>query len=177
MLTPDYASSYLGWKFVANKNRTLIGLIFTENRNQVEGLQNIFHSLLGMGSFIAVIVFTAALVGKLSEAAKWRSHTTSSSKQSGDISTKDQKTMKMVVSIAIVLIVCYTPGAVIALTTFIVGPEFNIQGRHLNIFMATWSFASLCQSFNSSINILLYYNMSSKYRNTFLEVILKTHQG
>lgn len=95
---------------------------------------------------------------------------------SGDhesMSNRDRKTVKMVILIASVLIACYTPGAVIALTTFIVGPEFDVRGKYVNICEAAWSIAYTFQSINSSVNIFLYYSMSSKYKQTFNEIIFK----
>lgn len=172
-LFPEYATSYLGWRFVPSKNKTLIGIIFTSSRIYVEGIVFVLHSLFGMASFLGVIILTTLLVSKLQQSSNWRKEVTSNYNKLIEISNRDKKTVKMVVFIACVLIACYTPGVIIALATFIVGPEFNIRGHFINICEAMWSIAVSFQCVNSSVNIFVYYTMSSKYRQTFNDVILK----
>lgn len=174
LLTPDYATAYLAWKFAPSKNRTLLTLTFTSSREKVEGLENVLHSLAGTTSFLAVIIFTSVLVIKLRKTSKWRIKVVSGTRKHEAISLREQKTVKMIVLIASVLIFCYIPGAIISMATFIVGPEFNILGRYINICMATWSIAFVFQTFNSSINIIFYYTMSSKYKQTLLELLFKS---
>lgn len=172
-LVSEYATSYLDWKFIPELNRTLIVIVFTDTRILVEGLVSVLHSVTGMTSFLGVVIFTSALVYKLINTAKWRKRTTSNKYKEQAMSTRDQKTVKMVVLIASFLIACYTPGAIIAMAMFIVGPEFNIKGRYVNLCMSTWSLACLCHGINSSINIFFYYKMSSKYRDTLHAFLIK----
>lgn len=171
-LFPEYATSYLDWVFIPKRNKTLIGIVFTNIRTRVEGVVYVLHSILGMASFGGVILFTALLVIKLRQSSQWRQNVTSSNNKNEAISRRDQKTLKLVVVIASVLIACYTPGAVIAIAAFTVGPEFSVNGAYANISDAMWSIACVFQAINSSINIVFYYSMSSKYRHTFDEVIL-----
>lgn len=172
-LVPEYATSYLDWRFVPSKNKTLIGILFTSSRTSVEGVVYVLHSVFGMTSFAGVILFTVLLVTKLKQSSQWRASVVSSHIRGETVSNRDKKTVKMVALIASILIACYTPGAVIALTTFIVGPEFNIRGEYINICHAMWSIACACQCINSTVNIFIYYSMSSKYRQTFAEIICR----
>lgn len=172
-LSPEYTTSYLGWRFVPKRNATLLGIVYTNSRSTVEGVSYALHSIFGITSFAGVIIFTALLVTKLGQTSKWRKTVMSTSGDHESMSNRDMKTVKMVILIASVLIACYTPGAVIALTTFIVGPEFDVRGKYVNICEAAWSIAYTFQSINSSVNIFLYYSMSSKYKQTFNEIIFK----
>lgn len=172
-LFPEYATSYLGWRFFPEKNHTLIGIMFTSSRNSVEGVVYVLHSILGMSSFVGVIIFTTLLVIKLGQTSRWRRQVTSGPGKQEAMSNRDQKTGKMVVVIASVLIACYTPGAIIALTAFVVGPEFNVRGVYFNISESMWSIACAVQAINSSVNIFFYYYMSTRYRQTMHEVILR----
>lgn len=176
-LVPEYATSYLGWRFVLERNDTLVGIIFTSSRKRVEGVVFVLHFILGMASFVGVVVFTTLLVVKLGQSSKWRNELTPCHSKQTAISNRDKRTVKMVVLIASVLIVCYAPGAVISLTTFIVGPEFNIRGKFVNICEATWSIALTFQSINSSVNIFIYYSMSSKYKQTLRESISRCNKS
>lgn len=163
---PEYATSYLGWKFDVKANKTLIGLLFRSSRKDVEGVTFILFGILGFLSFVAVITFTLLLVIQLNKKTKWRKNANLEKLQSEIISNRDRRTVSMVVVIATVLIVCYTPGVVVSMATFC-EPEFSVIGRYANVYFTGWSFVVTFESFNSSINILLYYHMSSKYRETF----------
>lgn len=170
-LIPEYATSYLHWKSVPGRiNATIIGLVFTSNRNNVEGICYVIHSLLSMTSLQGVVIFTAVLIIKLRRSSKWRKESTSRHELRGSISAREQKTVKMIVLIASVLIFCNTPGAIISMSSFIVGPELSITGKYLSVCVAAWSFACSFQIFNSSVNIFLYYKMSSKYKETFIKL-------
>lgn len=168
-LIPEYATAYLDWKWYPSTNRTLLGLVFTPERSKVEGLTFLLYAIYLLVSFVIVIVLTSILVFNLKQKAQWRKESTSNNKQSDTISSRDKKTMTIVVVIAVVLIVCSTPTVIISVTGFLV-PDFSVVGRHVNYFFAAWSIGFLFDAFNSSINIVLYYYMSSKYRQTFHDI-------
>lgn len=170
-LFPEYATSYLGYRFDSFRNETLIGILFTSKRKSLEGVVFVLNSMFGILSFVGVIIFTSLLVSKLGQSSKWRQEVTSTYSKREAMSNREKKTVKMVVLIASILIACYTPGAVIALASFIVGSELSIRGKYSNICKAVYSLAGTFQSINSSVNIFVYYSMSSVYRQTFHEVI------
>ncbi|XP_059177756.1 uncharacterized protein LOC131957070 [Physella acuta] len=165
-LLPEYATMYIDWKFYPEKNRTLLGLVPTADHNKVSGLTFLLYAVYILVSFSALIIFTITLIVKLRAKTKWRKESIQENKQSDSLSSRDQKTINMVIVIASVLIVCYTPSVVLSAAGFIV-PGFFVVGRFSNLFFATWSFGFVLDSFNSSISMLLYYKMSSKYRTTF----------
>ncbi|CAL1528438.1 unnamed protein product, partial [Lymnaea stagnalis] len=165
-LLPEYTTTYMEWKFYPDTNRTLLGLVFTPDRPSVEGLTFLLYAIYIMVSFIVVILLTALLVINLKQKTKWRKESTFDHKQSDNISNRDKKTIKMVIVIAGVLIVCFTPSVIISVIVFAV-PGFTVVGRYANFFFIAWSFGFLFDAINSSVNIVLYYTMSSKYRQTF----------
>lgn len=171
ILTPEYATSYIGLKFVPGRNKTLMGILFTEAKDSVEGVVFILHFMLGIVSFVAVVIFATLLVIKLRQSSEWRKGVTSSNIKREVVSNRDKKTVKMIVLIASVLIVCYTPGAFFSMVTFVGGPAFSIRGNFVNVCEAMWTVAYIFHSANSSVNIFIYYSMSTKYRNTFHEVM------
>lgn len=172
-LMPEYASAYLGWTFVAEYNRTLVAIVFTSNRKKLQGLSCALHSIFSTTSFVGVVICTVILVTKLRQTSAWRKELTAAHDQKrGFMSPRDKKMVKMIVLIASVLIACYTPGAIGGMITFVVGPEFSIKGRYINACVAAWSIPFAFQAFNSSINCVLYYRMSSKYRHAFHEMFL-----
>lgn len=74
----------------------------------------------------------------------------------------------MVVVLAVIVIVCYIPGIAVSSVVFF-EPEFSIVGEYVNAFFVSWSFAFIFEATNASVNIFLYYSMSTKYRVTFHE--------
>lgn len=168
-LVPQYGSAYIDWKFYEDTNRTLLGLVFRENRAFMEGISFLLHASLGLLSFAAVIVFTTILVIKLKQRTKWRKKSASEIELREGISDKDRKTIQMILLIATVLIICYTPGLINGVLNFL-EPEFSGTGRYSNEFLVAWSIGNVFESVNSSINIVFFYKMSSRYRATLIEL-------
>lgn len=163
---PEYQTAYIGWKLDVKTNSTFLGLLYTNERKKSEGVVFILYSILGFVSFINVIIFTSILVVQLNRQAKWRRKVNADKTRSEAISCKERKTVIMVVMIAIVLIACYAPGVLLSLVTFF-EPEFSVGGQYVNAFFALWSFVFVFEALNSSVNIFIYYHMSTKYRRTF----------
>lgn len=165
-LVPEYATSYIDWAYIPFLNKTLLAISYRSGREKVTGLIFFMNSVTGVTSFVAVIIFTSILVVKLKKASIWRQKTTTGSSGQDAMSNRDKKTVKMIALIATVLIVCFTPGAVVSMVTF-VEPEFDLRRGYMNSVVSMWSIAVVFQSVNSSVNIVFYYKMSSKYRQTF----------
>ncbi|CAL1530680.1 unnamed protein product, partial [Lymnaea stagnalis] len=163
-LVPEYATSYIDWKFYPPRNTTRLGLVFTSNRKSMEGLVFILNASLGALSYLLVVVFTAILIWKLKHNSKWR-ETTNGDRTAWTLS-RDRKAVNMVLLIASVSIVCSAPSIILSVVTFF-EPEFSILGFYRNIFFITWSFAFCFGALNSSVNIFLYHRMSSKFRKSF----------
>ncbi|KAK0041090.1 neuropeptides capa receptor [Biomphalaria pfeifferi] len=166
-LIPEYATSYIGWKYYPLKNETRLGLIFTENRKSMEGLVFMMNAALGVLSYLLVISFTVLLIWKLKHNSKWRQR----NYQVEMALLRDKRAMKMVFLIAVILICCSFPSIVLSIVAYL-DHDFSVLGLQSNLFFAMWSFAFAMGSVFSSVNIILYYNMSSKYRRSFREVFL-----
>ncbi|XP_005100341.1 allatostatin-A receptor-like [Aplysia californica] len=165
-VSPIYQVNRIGPKFSPKRNKTVIGLLFTEDREEVEAISfavnNVFVSF---SAFFVVIVCTVTLVVKLRSKTKWRKETASAGK-SDNLSTRDQKVTKMVTMISTLFIVCFIPVSVVFIG-MIVEPEFSVDGQYRNLFFILCSFGYILESTNSALNILIYYEMSSKYRTVF----------
>ncbi|KAI8784849.1 FMRFamide receptor [Biomphalaria glabrata] len=168
-MLPEYATAYIGLKYFPFLNKTLYGLVFTSERYKVDGLSFLLFAILMFVSFVAVIVCTAVLVVKLNQKSQWRQKSTFDSAQSEIMSRRDRSTMKTVILIASVLIINYSPTVVFFTGVFIV-PEFNITGQHRNLFLVSAAFCFIFDTLNSSVTIISYYTMSSKFRQTFHEL-------
>lgn len=161
---------YIDWKFYPDKNRSLLGLVPTTNYDKLSGLTFLLYAAYILVSFSALIIFTIILIITLRRKTKWRKESIHEIKQSDTLSSRDQKTVNIVIVIAIVLIVCYTPSVVLNVVVYTV-PGFSVVGRYSNIFFVTWSFGFAMDAFNSSVSMVLYFKMSSKYRTTVRELL------
>lgn len=171
-VAPAFSISYVDWKFFPDRNQTLLALVFTTQRDAVEGVLYFAHAIFGIVSFFAVVLLTCILIFKLEQKNNWRKSASVKNEKSESLSSKDKATMFMVILIAGVLIICYTPSVVLLSTTFFV-PEFSVRGSYYNMYYSFWTIAILLENVNSSANIFLYYKMSTKYRLTFNKLFFK----
>uniref|UniRef100_A0A2C9KKM1 G-protein coupled receptors family 1 profile domain-containing protein n=1 Tax=Biomphalaria glabrata TaxID=6526 RepID=A0A2C9KKM1_BIOGL len=174
-LVPEYASVYYEWKFYPAKNRTLLGMAFRSNRSSTQGVTFSIHAALLTIALVAVIVFTIVLVIQLKSKSQWRKDNTGNKSQMESMSNRDKKTVKLVILIAVVMAFCYTPAVVLSLVSSFI-PDFGVGGRQSKLFHSTWSFAYLTGIINASVNIFIYYKLSSKYKSTFKELFGLTSQ-
>ncbi|GFS02799.1 chemosensory receptor A [Elysia marginata] len=50
-------------------------------------------------------------------------------------------------------------------------PDFAKNGRYINTNQVSWSIGFVTESLNCSVNIFMYYTMSTKYRSTIQALI------
>ncbi|GFO11925.1 chemosensory receptor b [Plakobranchus ocellatus] len=79
---------------------------------------------------------------------------------------------KMVAMLSLVLLVSYIPE-IVQLIISLIEPEFGSAGRYRRIFAVSWSFVTLLETFNASINIAVYYKMSTLYRSTVRKMLCR----
>ncbi|KAH9487733.1 hypothetical protein Btru_069099 [Bulinus truncatus] len=162
---PEFYVNQFVWKFYPDKNVSLIGLHFVEDRDRFENvtfpLNNVIMQYL---AFSVVLVCTVILVVKLNEKTKWRNVTTRGDSAAA-ISNKDRKVIKMVSFVSAAFIVSYLPSSILFMAMAI-KRDFHPSG-YFNIFHVTWSFAFVLEAVNSTITIVIYYKLSSKFKRMF----------
>lgn len=172
-MIPLYYVNRMVWKFSSRRNRTLIGLVFTDQREDVEkitfAINNVF---LQFTSFLTVVVCTVTIVIKLRSKSKWRQASTAAA-QTETAASRDQKVTKMVVAISVFFIASFVPLGIIAVGV-ILEPEVSIEGRYRNLFILLCGIAFCLESINSSANIFIYYHMSTRYRLVFRQLFTRT---
>ena len=168
------------WRFVwllsPTRNRTILDVAVVHRADValMEATINVIYGvILPVLAFAIVAVCTVFLVVQLRRNSQWRKTAMSekpAEPASGQrMSSKEERLVKMVTSFSIVFIVCYSPSAVMILG-MAVSLEFSLFGRYQNIYFVTFVVGSLFQSVSASVNILIYYNMGSKFRNAFHEI-------
>ncbi|XP_005091056.3 short-wave-sensitive opsin 1 [Aplysia californica] len=160
-LPPVYATTGLDWTWFPARNKTLLGLSFTEDRLEVYDVVVGFNLFFTLGSFLIVIVCTFVLVAQLKWKTKWRQSATKA--QNTNTSSRDQKISTMVTLLSALFVVCLLPSTAVFLA-MILAPEFNKGKGYHNMFTIVWAVCHLFEAANSSLNIFVYTHMSSKFR-------------
>ncbi|XP_005100183.3 uncharacterized protein LOC101856432 [Aplysia californica] len=168
-LIPVYATAYFDWKFYPQLNTSLVGILYTEHKDAVLGVSLFITNLCApLTSFAIVIICTSVISFELRKKAKWRRHCSSSSQaivSSEKNSGKETHVVVMVTVISVLFIVSSTPVTCL-LTVRSVVPDLSIVGRFSNLNWVLASLGFLMETVNSSVNIVVYYRMSTKYRDT-----------
>lgn len=172
ILVPGYCGSRLAPKFFPERNKTIVGTVFNDNRQLVEGIIFAVGGVfVELGAFVTVVVCTIILVVKLRGKSKWREMSTSLAQTEKTIN-RDHKVTKMVIVISTLFIICFTPTCV-TLAGMILEPELSVAGRYRNMFVCAFSVCFTLESFNSATNIFIYYHMSSKYKAVLQKILGK----
>ncbi|XP_012943203.1 probable G-protein coupled receptor frpr-1 [Aplysia californica] len=161
-VVPVYYSISLGPKYFPQFNATKIGLVYISNGAFIENVSISINAFSQLVSFFAIITCTIILVQNLLLKSKWR-QSTSSAVQQESFSKRDTKVVKMIVFISGIFIACYLPSAANFIAT-VISDEYSIVGRYQNMFLLTWAIFSALVAINSTVNIFVYYSMSSKFR-------------
>ena len=167
------------WKFLPARNATILGVtvVDTPFLNLKEKIDNIvFGAIQPIIAFFTVLVCTVFLVVYLRRSSQWRKSMASAGGKTGggdnsfqfqmkqNISRKEEKVVRLVTSIATIFIVCYTPNTLMILHMAIF-PSFSLFGQHRNTFLMLFLVSVLANSVSASVNIFIYYNMGTRYRN------------
>ncbi|XP_005112751.1 uncharacterized protein LOC101860068 [Aplysia californica] len=126
--------------------------------------------ILPLFSFVIVVICSVLTVHGLRRSSTFRTsaqnvkdaQTDSKSKLSG----KDKQIAKMLMAIIIVYIVNLFPRIIFGIAQ-LAEPEYYVLGRYHNLFMSTANCIFVLDFINASINLFIFYRMSSNFRATF----------
>lgn len=167
---PQYFVYRLGSKFYPQRNRTLTGIVFTGDRTMFEQFfYPVNYVFVPFIAFIVVSACTTMLVVELKNKAKWRSQS-AGREGASKLTSANKKVAKMVVIISALFISCFIPIS-ISCVAIITVPGFSIDGKFRNLLIVMGGLGFLLESVNSSMNIFIYYYMSSKFREVFYQMI------
>ena len=76
---------------------------------------------------------------------------------------------KTLVATSVLFIVCLAPTIMVEIASF-VEPEFYFSGRYYNLAYALQNVMVFFRASNSSFNFFIYYNMSTRYRQTLRDI-------
>ncbi|KAL8568173.1 hypothetical protein ACOMHN_027696 [Nucella lapillus] len=111
-------------------------------------------------TFITVVISTIVTVLELNLRLRWRQLSSSSE---GSATRQQVKLVKMLVVVSCIYIVTAAPNVALGLTHSLV-PDFRLNRRYANIFLASHLMYMILAMANSSINFFVYVTMSSRFR-------------
>ncbi|CAG5131484.1 unnamed protein product [Candidula unifasciata] len=177
--TLAYVSLGLEWRFYPERNKTLIRLAYHMDAHRRKITDAVSYAVNGvfmpMTCFLSIVVCTAVLVIKLNQQTSWRQTHSSTANQEQIlktnklVNTKERRVANMVVLISAIFIACFIPAVGIFVAGYIES-QLSYDGRYKNLFLVTLSVSFTAEAINSSINIFVYFGMSTKYRETFLHI-------
>lgn len=167
--SPVYCVTRLGNVFRASRNKTILATLIFEGRRDIFSVSLALNNVvIPFGAFIMVITCTAILVVNLHRKTKWRKVAAAANAE--QVFKRDQKISNMVLIISTVFIVCFIPTCVTCLAMAIT-PQIEMYGRYRNTSLVICGVDFALESTNSSINIFIYYNMSSKFKARLRELL------
>lgn len=173
--SPVYFVNSLEKKFSAARNKSIVGIVFKENRKYVEMISfSVNNFIIPFVSFSVILVCTIILSAQLYNKSKWRKTMTTEG-QADRVSSRNQKVAKMVVTISSLFIICFVPITIIMLALAF-EPSVSLNGKYLNLAIVLAGLGYIMEGVNSSMNIFIYHGMSQKYRETFQKLLVRTHK-
>ncbi|GFO43404.1 chemosensory receptor a [Plakobranchus ocellatus] len=172
------------WVYYFHLNATILDVVPSSNKYAIL-LEKIVFVVCGviqpLVAFSIVLVCTVFLVVQLRKMSSWRKSVTSAKghwgHNSGEnpassapavqdrISQKEERLVRMVVVIAITFIACFTPTCVMLLCSTVF-EELYFFGVYRRLFVVCGMIAILGQSVSGSVNIVIYYIMTSRFRSS-----------
>ena len=171
-----------GWVFFPERNRSLLTALTVEDPVIATSFmiwQAYVSMVLPATSFVIVTFCTIFLSISLQRSKKWRDSNRNVSSEQGQkgssgttrekTSNKELKIIRMVVAVATVFIISTIPSC-IHVTVVMLVPEFYIRGRFAKIHNIAGHLFFLIDLINCSVNVIIYYRMSTKFRQTANEL-------
>ncbi|KAK7005160.1 protocadherin-15, partial [Biomphalaria glabrata] len=129
-LYPFYSTVYLAWSYRPKQNKTLLGIGFLKDKSEPLKITYLLHIVLVVGGLGLLVIFTGTLVTQMHYRQKWRMQNSSGfQKHKNLVSSRDRKSARLVIVIAILFVVCYLPMVVSTLASYFI-PDYSFNGKY-----------------------------------------------
>ena len=129
----------------------------------------VYSTVLTILFFVTTAVTTTITAVRLRRVIQWRQSSTSSVSVAETSSIKEIALTKTLVTTSVLFIVCLAPTVMVQIASF-VEPEFYFTGRYYNLAYLLTNIMLFFRASNSSFNFFIYYNMSTRYRETLRDI-------
>lgn len=162
---PIFVVNNLEIKFSSTRNKTIFGIVYHKDRGTVEMYCLAINNFIPFVSFFIIVICSITLAIQLHKKNKWRKSTIATT-QADVVSGRNQRVAKMVLIISTLFIICFVPTTAIMLAVAF-QPSIHLSGKYVLFALMLGEISYTMESINSSLNTIIYYHMSSKYRDTF----------
>ncbi|GFO38255.1 peptide receptor gpcr [Plakobranchus ocellatus] len=179
-----YSGVKAEWRFDPLRNQTRF-YIFGDVDKDLNLLNRFAFVLYGavypVFSWVSVIMCTSFLIIKLRRSAPWRKRNVTdppmetihrNQVHERRIFTRTNRVTKTVVIVAIIFIVCSFPISLNLFYSFF-EREYSINGNLRYLIILNASFILLLSEINSSVNIIVFTVMGTRFRSTLLEILCR----
>ena len=143
---------------------------YRDNKIAIDILLRLVYSTTLTTLFFTTIAVTTIITAiRLRRVVQWRQRSTSSASVSMTSRVKEIALTKTLVVTSVLFIVCLAPTVMVQIASF-VEPEFYFTGRYYNLAYLLTNVMLFFRVSNSSFNFFVYYNMSTRYRETLRDI-------
>ena len=143
---------------------------YRDNKIAMDILRRLVYSTILTTLFFTTIAVTTTITAiRLRRVVQWRQRSTSSVYGSVTTSIKEIVLTKTLVATSFLFIICLAPTVMFQIASF-VEPEFYFTGRYYNLAYLLTNVMLFFRVPNSSFNFFIYYNMSTRYRETLRDI-------
>ncbi|CAG5132618.1 unnamed protein product [Candidula unifasciata] len=193
--SPAWATQGIHWVYDPRSNTTLLQLWISVNRRDVDLFVDTLNGIVTPS--VAQILISVSgwfMIQGINRSNKLRQNQTSVSKslnvftlndqlhktlssrikftRDKTVTNKDIKLTKVVVSLAAIFFTCNLPVVVVAVLRAMIA-DIDIGKRLFSWYKALYGIVYFCGVINCSVNIFVYYNVSSKYRREFVALFCR----
>ena len=152
---------------------------FYQNHEEIINYLDSFVFGIGISGAVSLVVTitTITTAMKIRQAALWRAGTSSTSSSSSlSISPREVALTKMLIGNSVLFTVCLFPLSVLRVVWFAF-PDMDVGRRHHNFYMTIQWIEEIFSYVNSAFNIVVYYTMGSRYRDTLWDIFGRKKRG
>ena len=143
---------------------------YQKHKEVVDYVESIVFGIgTGIVVMFVVVIATLITIWKLRQAVTWRTETGSS------VSDKEVALTKMLVGVSVLFCVCVFPSFLRRVASIFV-PDLATRGRYENLYTAFTHIGNIGDFVNASLNIFIYYGMSSRYRMTLCGLFQRNYK-
>ena len=143
---------------------------YRDNKIAMDILRRLVYSTILTTLFFTTIAVTTTITAvRLRRVVQWRQRSTSSVYGSVTTSIKEIVLTKTLVATSFLFIICLAPTVMFQIASF-VEREFYFTGRYYNLAYLLTNVMLFFRVSNSSFNFFIYYNMSTRYRETLRDI-------
>ncbi|XP_059170162.1 uncharacterized protein LOC131951786 [Physella acuta] len=167
------------WVFDVALNQTIVVYRYNDVY-KIHGVKIIdYFNLIGIlnpiFSFVVILVCTIIIFVQLQKMSKFRlnsAHKTKTDSKRADMTSRDKQVVKMLLVVIIVYIVALIPRLMLYAGKML-EPEFYYLKRYHNLFNVCAYTVMAVDFINASVHLFIYLSMSTNFRTTFQEIILR----